>query len=59
MQKLNYEQIIKLAWQEFDGDRHEIKGVFDVSAQVSTNQVYKISFYKREPVFAKLSEYGN
>ena len=59
MQKLDYAQIIKLAWKEFDGDRHEIKGVFDVSAQVSTNHVYKISFYLREPVFAKLSEYGN
>lgn len=59
MQKLDYQQIIKLAWKEFDNERHEIKRVFDVSAQVSTNQVYKISFYKREPVFAKLSEYGN
>lgn len=59
MQKLDYPQIIKLAWKEFDNERHEIKNVFDVSAQVSTNQVYKISFYEREPVFAKLSEYGN
>jgi hypothetical protein len=59
MQRLDYQQIIKLAWKEFDNDRHEIKGVYDVSAQVSTNQVYKISFYQREPVFAKLSEYGN
>jgi len=59
MQKLDYPQIVKLAWKEFDGDRHQIKGVYDVSAQVSTNHVYKISFQKREPVFAKLSEYGN
>ena len=59
MQKTDYAQIIKLAWKEFDGDRHEVKGVYDVSAQVSTNHVYKVSFYKREPVFAKLSEYGN
>lgn len=59
MQKLDYAQIIRFAWEEFDNGRHEIKGVFDVSALVSTNQVYKISFYKREPVFAKLSEYGN
>lgn len=57
MQLINYIEIIKRAWNEFD-DRHEIKGVFDVSAYVSTNQVYKISFYKREPVFAKLSDYG-
>lgn len=57
MQELNFIQIIKHAWKEFD-DRHEIRGVYDVSAYVSTNQVYKISFYDREPVFAKLSDYG-
>ena len=59
MQQLDYAEIIKLAWREFDGERHEIKGVYDVSAMVSTNHVYKVSFYEREPVFAKLSEYGN
>lgn len=53
----DYAHIIKLAWQEFD-DRHEVKGVYDVSAHVSTNQVYKVSFHNREPVFAKLSDYG-
>jgi len=57
MHKADYIQIIKHAWKEFD-DRHEIRGVYDVSMYVSTNQVYKISFYKREPVFAKLSDYG-
>jgi len=57
MQKTDYIDIIKHAWREFD-DRHEIRGVYDVSMYVSTNQVYKISFYKREPVFAKLSDYG-
>ena len=57
MQHPDYAQIIKLAWQEFD-DRHEVKGVYDVSAHVSTNQVYKVSFSNREPVFAKLSDYG-
>jgi hypothetical protein len=57
MQHFDYIQIIKRAWQEFD-NRHEIRGVYDVSAYVSTNQVYKISFYNREPVFAKLSDYG-
>ena len=36
MQKLDYGEIIKFAWKEFDGERHEIKGVFDVSAKVST-----------------------
>lgn len=58
MQTLDYFQIIRQAWEEFD-DRHEIKGIFDVSAHVSTNHVYKISFFERQPVFAKLSDYGN
>jgi len=59
MQHFDYVQIITFAWREFDNDRHEIKGIYDVSAHVSTNQVYKVSFYGREPVFAKLSDYGN
>jgi len=57
MDKKNHIDIVKHAWKEFD-DRHEIRGVYDVSMYVSTNQVYKISFYEREPVFAKLSDYG-
>ncbi len=57
MYTLDYFQIIRSAWEEFD-DRHEIKGIYDVSAHVSTNHVYKISFFERQPVFAKLSEYG-
>lgn len=57
-EQLDHFKIIRLAWEEFD-DRHEVKNIFDVSAHVSTNHVYKISFYEREPVFAKLSEYGS
>ncbi len=57
MRNTNYTEIIKHAWREFD-NRHEIKAVYDVSVHVSTNHVYKISFYNREPVFAKLSDYG-
>jgi hypothetical protein len=55
--ELNHKSIIQKAWEEFD-DRHEIKRIFDFSVRVSTNQVYKIFFYDREPVFAKLSDYG-
>lgn len=55
--QLDYKHIIQKAWEEFD-DRHEIKRIFDVSVRVSTNQVYKIFFHDREPVFAKLSDYG-
>jgi len=57
MQTLDHFQIIRQAWEEFD-DRNKIKGIYDVSAHVSTNQVYKVSFYDRKPVFAKLSDYG-
>ena len=57
MRNTNYTEIVKHAWREFD-NRHEIKAVYDVSVHVSTNHVYKISFYNREPVFAKLSDYG-
>lgn len=57
MEKIDNYHIIRQAWKEFD-DRHEIKGIFDVSAHVSTNSVYKVSFYDRQPVFAKLSDYG-
>lgn len=57
MHTLDYFQIIRQAWEEFD-DRHKIKGIYDVSAHVSTNQVYKVSFSDRQPVFAKLSDYG-
>lgn len=57
MKPLDHIDIVKHAWKEFD-DRHEIRGIYDVSAYVSTNHVYKISFYEREPVFAKLSDYG-
>ncbi|MDR1859725.1 MAG: hypothetical protein LBR06_02230 [Bacteroidales bacterium] len=57
MDAIDPKQVIREAWNEFD-DRHEIKGIFDVSAHVSTNQVYKVSFTRRKPVFAKLSDYG-
>ena len=57
MHKLDHLTIIHQAWEEFD-DRHQIKGIYDVSAHVSTNQVYKVSFFDRQPVFAKISEYG-
>jgi len=57
-QTLDYFQIVRQAWAEFDS-KHEIKGIYDVSVHVSTNHVYKISFYNRQPVFAKLSDYGH
>jgi hypothetical protein len=57
MRTIDYSIIIKQAWAEFDPSK-EVKAVFDVSAKVSTNHVFKVTFYDRNPVFAKLSYYG-
>lgn len=56
-EQLDFKRVIRSAWAEFD-DRHEIMEIVDVSANVSTNHVYKIFFFEREPVFAKVSDYG-
>lgn len=42
---------------EFD-DSKQVKAIYDVSAKVSTNHVFKVVFEDRNPVFAKLSYYG-
>lgn len=55
--QLNYKHIITKAWEEFD-DRHAVQRVIDASPKVSTNNVFKVIFNGREPVFAKLSDYG-
>ena len=58
MQTIDHYEVIRQAWEEFD-DRHKIKRIYDVSAHVSTNQVYRVYFFNRNPVYAKLSDYGN
>ncbi len=45
------------AWAAYDNER-KIVAVQDVSAQVSTNHVYRVSLDNREVIFAKLSHYG-
>ena len=57
MRVLDFDTIIKHAWRELDPSK-EIKAIFDVSAKVSTNHVFKVVFKDRSPVFAKLSYYG-
>lgn len=57
MGSIDFLTIIREAWHEFDSSM-EIKAIFDVSAQVSTNHVFKVVFNDRNPVFAKLSYYG-
>jgi hypothetical protein len=57
MRNIDFFTIIKQAWEEYDNSK-QIKSIFDVSAQVSTNHVFKVTFEDRNPVFAKLSYYG-
>ena len=58
MQPINYESIVKEAWTAYDGGVRSIRKVRDISAQVSTNHVYKISFQDKSFVIAKLSFFG-
>lgn len=57
MHPIDYETIIKTAWAEYD-DSQQVVSIEDVSARVSTNHVFRVSFNDRKPVFAKLSYYG-
>ncbi|MFT3737839.1 MAG: hypothetical protein QM786_03700 [Breznakibacter sp.] len=57
MQPIDHDKIIRTAWSEYDDSMH-IAGIEDVSAKVSTNHVFRVSFAERKPVFAKLSYYG-
>jgi len=50
--------IVKNAWQDYDQSR-TIKSVRDISANVSTNHVYRIDFEGHQPVIAKLSYFGH
>ena len=49
--------IVKNAWLKYDQSR-TIKSVRDISANVSTNHVYRIDFKGHQPVIAKLSYFG-
>lgn len=54
---LGLPEIIAEAWQGYDPSRH-IKQIADISAKVSTNHVYKVTFTDRTFVIAKLSYFG-
>lgn len=49
--------IISQAWQGFDNSK-EIKGIEDISAKVSTNHVYRVTFVDDDIVIAKISFFG-
>lgn len=57
MQQIDFITIVRYAWLAYDPSRN-IKTISDISAQVSTNHVYKIVFEDKSFVIAKLSYFG-
>ena len=53
----NFTEIIIQAWKAYDASR-TIKNVEDISALVSTNHVYRITFDDGDFIIAKLSSFG-
>jgi Ser/Thr protein kinase RdoA (MazF antagonist) len=54
---MDYTNIIKKAWEGYDASK-SIKQVEDISAMVSTNHVYRITFNDDDIIIAKLSNFG-
>jgi hypothetical protein len=54
---MNYNAIIKKAWKGFDASK-VIRKIEDISAMVSTNHVFRITFVDEDIVIAKLSNFG-
>src|ERR1700744_5118502 len=54
---MDYSSIIKAAWQGYDASK-TIKSIDDISAMVSTNHVYRITFDDDDIIIAKLSNFG-
>ena len=57
MHIIDFTTIIHNAWLDYDPSR-KIKSVEDISAKVSTNHVYKITFDNSRFIIAKLSYFG-
>lgn len=55
---MDYSRIIKKAWEGYDASKL-ISKIEDISARVSTNHVYRITFEDEDIVIAKLSNFGN
>ncbi len=53
-----YENHLREAWDTY-GDPHQIVGVSEVSAKVSTNRVYRLQLDNGGSVIAKVSSYGS
>jgi hypothetical protein len=54
---MDYSIIIKKAWEGYDASK-TIKTIEDISAKVSTNSVYRITFDDDDIIIAKLSWFG-
>ena len=54
---IDFTEIVKEAWQAYDNTR-EIKRIVDISAKVSTNHVYRVTFTDGSIIIAKLSYFG-
>ncbi len=54
---INYSDIIENAWNTYDPSRKILK-IEDISALVSTNHVYNVTFTNDDIVIAKLSSFG-
>jgi len=57
MHQINFIKIVKLAWQAYDASR-KIQTIEDISAKVSTNHVYRITFEGNLSIIGKLSYFG-
>src|ERR1700761_9081447 len=55
--QVDYDAIIKKAWEGYDASK-TIKEIVDISAMVSTNHVFRITFDDDDMVIAKLSYFG-
>src|SRR3954453_16252691 len=58
MSFIDFTAIVKEAWEAYDSTR-EIIRIVDISAKVSTNHVYRITFSDKNFIIAKLSYFGS
>jgi Ser/Thr protein kinase RdoA (MazF antagonist) len=54
---MDYSVIIKKAWEGYDASKC-IKSIEDISAMVSTNRVFRVTFDDDDIIIAKLSHFG-
>ena len=54
---IDFTAIVQQAWQSYDDTRKIIR-IVDISAKVSTNHVYRVTFEDKSFIIAKLSYYG-